>query len=65
MKPKLKFCLKTVRNFRTVQKEGSKNISRELKHFNLDAIISVGYHVNSIQVLNLVSRISLEFKIAA
>nr|WP_314895686.1 RhuM family protein [uncultured Flavobacterium sp.] len=39
----------TVRKFRTVQKEGTKNVSRELKHFNLDVIISVGYRVNSKQ----------------
>ena len=37
----------TVRNFRTVQKEGSRNVNRELEYYNLDAIISVGYRVNS------------------
>ena len=39
--------LATVRNFRTVQKEGSRAVQRELEYYNLDAIISVGYRVNS------------------
>lgn len=37
----------TVRNFRTVQIEGERNVKRELEYYNLDAIISVGYRVNS------------------
>jgi len=37
----------TVRNFRTVQQEGERHVSRELEFYNLDAIISVGYRVNS------------------
>ena len=37
----------TVRNFRTVQKEGERQVKRELEYYNLDAIISVGYRVNS------------------
>ena len=37
----------TVRNFRTVQQEGDRNVSRDLEYYNLDAIISVGYRVNS------------------
>lgn len=39
----------TVRKIRTVRKEGKRNISRELEHYNLDMIISVGYRVNSIR----------------
>ena len=39
--------LATVRKFRTVQKEGSRAVQRELEYYNLDAIISVGYRVNS------------------
>ncbi|MFO7646031.1 MAG: virulence RhuM family protein [Desulfosarcina sp.] len=39
----------TVANFATVQKEGDRSVSRELEHYNLDAIISVGYRVNSIR----------------
>ena len=37
----------TTKDFLVVQKEGSRNISRPIRHFNLDAIISVGYRVNS------------------
>ncbi|WP_316794735.1 RhuM family protein [Pedobacter frigoris] len=37
----------TVRKFRTVQKEGIREITRESNHYNLDAIISLGYRVNS------------------
>ncbi len=37
----------TVRNFRIVQFEGGKQVSREIDHYNLDAIIAVGYRVNS------------------
>ncbi len=39
----------TVRNFRTVQMEGSRQVERDLEFYNLDAIISVGYRVNSYQ----------------
>jgi len=39
----------TVRKFRTVQTEGSREVERELEYYNLDAIISVGYRVNSYQ----------------
>lgn len=39
----------TVRKFRIVQIEGEREVTRELKHYNLDAIISVGYRVNSYQ----------------
>lgn len=37
----------TVRNFRTVQTEGSRQVTRDLEYYNLDAVISVGYRVNS------------------
>ena len=37
----------TVRNFRTVQTEGTRNVSRDIEHYNLDMIISVGYRVKS------------------
>jgi prophage maintenance system killer protein len=37
----------TIRNFRIVQKEGGREIARDLKHYNLDMILSVGYRVNS------------------
>ncbi len=38
----------TVANFATVQLEGSRSINRDLEYYNLDAIISVGYRVNSV-----------------
>ncbi|MCC7005673.1 MAG: virulence protein RhuM/Fic/DOC family protein [Ottowia sp.] len=34
-------------DFSVVQKEGNRNITRVVRHYNLDAIISVGYRVNS------------------
>lgn len=37
----------TVAFFATVQTEGGHNVTRQIEHFNLDAIISVGYRVNS------------------
>ncbi|PIR40078.1 MAG: death-on-curing protein, partial [Candidatus Zambryskibacteria bacterium CG10_big_fil_rev_8_21_14_0_10_34_34] len=37
----------TVRNFRIVQKEGKREVTRDIKHYNLDMILSVGYRVNS------------------
>lgn len=39
----------TVRKIRTVQKEGNREVARSLEFYNLDAIISVGYRVNSYQ----------------
>lgn len=39
----------TVRKFRTVQIEGDREINREIDHYNLDVIISVGYRVRSQQ----------------
>lgn len=37
----------TVRKFRTVQKEGEREVSRDIEHYNLDLIISLGYRVKS------------------
>ena len=39
----------TTRKIRVVQREGSRDVSREIDFYNLDAIISVGYRVNSVQ----------------
>lgn len=39
----------TIRKFRIVQEEGKRKVSREIEHFNLDVIISVGYRVKSPQ----------------
>ena len=37
----------TIRKFRIVHQEGSREVSREIEHYNLDVIISVGYRVRS------------------
>ena len=37
----------TTEDFSVVQTEGQRQVSRQLKHYNLDAIISVGYRINS------------------
>jgi death-on-curing family protein len=39
----------TSKDFLVVRLEGKRQVKRELKHYNLDAIISVGYRVNSKQ----------------
>lgn len=39
----------TLRKIRRVQIEGNREVSREIDYYNLDAIISVGYRVNSSQ----------------
>ena len=37
----------TVRKYRTVRQEGSREVERELEYYSLEAIIAVGYRVNS------------------
>ena len=37
----------TTEDFSVVQQEGQRSVSRKIKHYNLDAIISVAYRVNS------------------
>lgn len=39
----------TIRKFRIVQQEGNREVARLVAFYNLDAIISVGYRVNSIR----------------
>ena len=36
----------TCRKFRQVRTEGNRQVSREIPHYNLDMIISLGYRVN-------------------
>jgi hypothetical protein len=43
--------ISTTKDFLVVQTEGNRQVSRQLKHYNLDAIISVGYRVNSKQAV--------------
>ena len=37
----------TVAKFATVQKEGNREVERQVEYYNLDVIISVGYRVKS------------------
>jgi len=37
----------TIRKFRIVRREGTRDVAREIEFYNLDAIISVGYRVKS------------------
>ena len=37
----------TVRNFRIVRMEGSREVSREIEHYSLPVILAVGYRVRS------------------
>ena len=37
----------TIRNFRIVQTEGTRQVSREVKHYSLQMIIAVGFKVNN------------------
>lgn len=56
----------TIRNFLIVQNEGSREVSRQIEHYNLDMIISVGYRVNSkraTQFRQWASRILKEYLI--
>lgn len=39
----------TISILETVQQEGARQVTRKLEYFNLDAVISVGYRVNSAQ----------------
>lgn len=39
----------TIRKFRIVRNEGSRQVGRDIDHYNLDVIISVGYRVKSLR----------------
>jgi hypothetical protein len=39
----------TTRKIRVVRNEGKRNVNREIRFYNLDAVISVGYRVNSLK----------------
>ena len=43
----------TVKKILTVQKEGTRDVKRNIEHYNLDAIIAVRYRINSKKLLNL------------
>jgi len=42
----------TIRKFRIVQKEGKREVSRDIEHYNLDGIIAIGFRVNSLKAIN-------------
>jgi hypothetical protein len=46
----------TIRKFLTVQIEGKREVSRNVDFYNLDAIISVGYRVNSVRATHFFLR---------
>ena len=56
----------TIRNFRIVQTEGSRQVTRDTKHYNLQMIISVGFKVNSeraVQFRKWVNQIAKDYTI--
>ena len=56
----------TVRNFRIVQTEGSRQVTRDTKHYNLQMIIAVGFKVNSeraVQFCKWVNQIAKDYTI--
>ena len=56
----------TIRNFRIVQTEGTRQVARDTKHYNLQMIIAVGFKVNSeraVQFRKWVNQIAKEYTI--
>ena len=56
----------TIRNFRIVQTEGDRAVTRSVKHYGLPMIIAVGFKVNSeraVQFRKWVNRITKEYTI--
>ena len=56
----------TIRNFRIVQNEGNRKVTREVKHYNLQMIIAVGFKVNSeraVQFRKWVNQIAKDYTI--
>ena len=56
----------TIRNFRIVQTEGSRQVTRDTKHYNLQMIIAVGFKVNSeraVQFRKWVNHIAKDYTI--
>jgi len=47
----------TIRNFRIVQTEGLREVNRDVKHYNLQMIIAVGFKVNSERAVQFRTRI--------
>ncbi len=49
-------CEATIRKFRIVRREGNRDVSRNIEHYTLDAVISVGHEVNSIRATQFWQR---------
>lgn len=49
----------TTEDFSVVRQEGKRQVKRTLKHYNLDAIISVGYRISSKRATNCFIRMWL------
>ncbi len=43
----------TIRNFRIVQKEGNREVSRDVTHYNLQMIIAIGFKVDNERAIQL------------
>lgn len=50
----------TVAKIATVQIEGSREVIRDIEYYNLDAILSVGYRVNSKQASDILPALKCE-----
>lgn len=55
---------RTIRKIRTVQKEGNREVSRELAFYSLDAIIAIGYRVDSEITHNFYAMVQNKFHYA-
>ena len=56
----------TIRNFRIVQTEGTRQVSRDVEHYNLQMIIAVGFKVNSdraVQFRKWINQIAKDYTI--
>ncbi len=56
----------TIRNFRIVQTEGTRQVTRDTKHYSLQMIIAVGFKVNSecaVQFRKWVNQIAKDYTI--
>ncbi|MDD2565493.1 MAG: virulence RhuM family protein [Candidatus Gracilibacteria bacterium] len=56
----------TIRKFLIVQKEGNRDVSREIEHYNLETIIAIGFKINSSRAVEFrrwANRVLKEFSI--
>ena len=55
--------ISTCRNFRQVRKEGNREVTRQIPHYNLDMIISLGYRIRSVIATRFRQRSHLQLRI--